>query len=49
MWKIDICEETGKPCLINRITQKKVYEVPVGYVLSEEQREEWEDTKKFCE
>ena len=48
MWKIDICQETGKPCFLNRVTKKKVYEPPVGYVLSEEQKEEWEDVIKIC-
>ena len=49
MWKIDICEETGKPCFINRVTKAKLYEPPKGYVLSEEQQEEWEETIKICE
>lgn len=34
MWKIDICEETGKACFINRISQAKVYEPPKGYIMS---------------
>jgi hypothetical protein len=38
MWKINVCEETGKACFINRITQAKVYEPPVGYIMSEEQK-----------
>lgn len=35
MWKIDICEQTGEPCFINRITKLVLYEPPKGYVLSE--------------
>ena len=25
MWKIDVCEETGNPCFINRVTKMKLY------------------------
>lgn len=49
MWKIDICEETGKPCFINKVTKMKFFQPPKGYVLSEEQKEEWEEVQKICE
>ena len=48
MWKIDICEKTGEPCFINRVTKLVLYEPPKGYVLSEEQKEEWEYLKEIC-
>ena len=25
MWKIDVCQETGNPCFINRVTKMKLY------------------------
>lgn len=48
MWKIDICEKTGEPCFINRVTKLVLYEPPKGYLLSEGQKEEWEYLKEIC-
>lgn len=41
MWRIDVCEETKKPCFINNITGAKLYEKPMGVILSEEESNRW--------
>lgn len=48
MWKIDICEDTGQPCFINKITKAKLYQPPKGHELTQDQKEEWEELLEIC-
>ncbi len=48
MWRIDICEQTGDPCFINNLTKVVRYEPPIGYVMSEKQKEQWQQLKEIC-
>jgi hypothetical protein len=42
MWRIELCDETGKACFVNNVTGTKLYEKPIGFVLSESEQEKWD-------